>query len=62
MRFAFIPTSNYKVGQIIQVEGESMCIDHFTSSGRNLVVHSITGTPRFIFCICTDMPSIEEGA
>ena len=60
MRFAFIPKDNYKVGQIIQVHGASMCINSFTSSGRNLIVHSIGGTPRFMLCICTDMQSTEE--
>ena len=60
MRFAFVPKSNYKVGQFIQVQGEAMCIDSFTNSGRNLIVKSLDDLPIFILCICTDMPSIEE--
>ena len=58
MRFAFIPKGKYTIGQVIQVHGQSMVIDSFTHSGRNLIVHPLHGIPRFMLCICTDAQEI----
>jgi hypothetical protein len=58
MTFAFIPKANYTIGQVIQVHGQSMVIDSFTHSGRNLIVRALNGLPRFIVCICTDAKDI----
>jgi hypothetical protein len=61
MRFAFIPKSQYKIGQIIQVHGQSMRIESYTHTGRNVTVHTLEGAPKFerIICICTDSLSIQ---
>jgi hypothetical protein len=61
MTFAFIPKSNYKIGQIIMVHGEKMRVESYTHTGRNVTVCSLDDAPRFrrIVCICTDSPSIQ---
>jgi len=60
MSFAFIPKAQYRIGQIISVHGKQMRVESYTHTGRNVVVHSLEGAPRFerIVCICTDKPSI----
>ncbi len=57
MRFAFIPKGQYKIGQIIQVQGRAMRVDSFTHTGRNLIACALDNS-QFIVCICTDSPSI----
>jgi len=61
MRFAFIPKSQYKIGQIIKVHGRSMRVESYTHTGRNVIVHTLENSPKFerIVCICTDAPSIS---
>ena len=61
MKFAFIPKSQYKIGQIITVHGQRMRVESYTHTGRNVTVHTLEGAPKFerIVCICTDAPSIE---
>ena len=61
MTFAFIPKANYKIGQYITVHGKTMRVVSYTHTGRNVIVQSLLGAPRFerITCVCTDMPSIE---
>ena len=62
MKFAHIPKANYSIGQIISVHGKSMRVESYTHTGKNVVVHSLEGAPRFerVVCICTDAPSIES--
>ena len=61
MRFAFIPKGQYKIGQVINVQGRSMRIESYTHTGRNVIVHSLENSPKFerIVCICTDLQNIE---
>ena len=61
MRFAFIPTAQYKIGQIIQVHGREMRVESFTHTGRNLIACTLDGAPKFqrVACICTDSPAIQ---
>jgi hypothetical protein len=61
MKFAFIPKAHYTIGQIIAVHGKPMRVESYTHTGKNVVVHTLEGSPRFerIVCICTDAPSIE---
>lgn len=61
MRFAFIPKVQYKIGQVIQVHGQSMRVESYTHTGRNLIACTLDGSPKFerIACICTDSPDIE---
>lgn len=58
MRFAFIPKAQYKIGQIIQVQGRAMRVESFTHTGRNLIACALDNSQR-IACICTDAPSIQ---
>jgi hypothetical protein len=61
MTFAFIPKSNYKIGQIIIVHGERMRVESYTHTGKNVIVHTLENAPRFkrIVCICKDSQPIE---
>jgi hypothetical protein len=61
MKFAFIPKGQYKIGQVIQVQGRSMCVESYTHTGRNVIVCTLDNAPKFqrIVCVCTDSPSIE---
>jgi hypothetical protein len=61
MRFAFIPKAQYKIGQIIQVHGRAMRVESYTHTGRNVIVCTLDGAPKFerIACICTDSPAIQ---
>lgn len=61
MRFAFIPKATYKIGQIVNVHSKPMRVESYAHSGRNIIVHSLEGAPRFerVMCICTDSPTIE---
>jgi hypothetical protein len=61
MRFAFIPKAQYKIGQIIQVHGRDMRVESYTHTGRNVIVCTLDGAPKFerIACICTDSPAIQ---
>jgi hypothetical protein len=61
MKFAFIPKGQYKIGQVIQVQGRSMRVESYTHTGRNVIVCTLDNAPKFqrIVCVCTDSPSIE---
>ena len=61
MRFAFIPKSNYSIGDIITVHGEKMRVESYTHTGKNVTVHTLEGAPRFkrIVCVCTDSKPIH---
>jgi hypothetical protein len=58
MRFAFIPKAQYKIGQIIQVQGRAMRVESYTHTGRNLIACALDNGQR-VACICTDSPAIE---
>lgn len=64
MRFAFIPKARYTIGQVIQVHGRSMRVESYTHTGRNVVVCTLEGAPKFerVACICTDSPAIQGAA
>ena len=61
MRFAFIPKAQYKIGQIIQVQGRKMRVESYTHTGRNVIACTLEGAPKFerVACICTDSPAIQ---
>jgi len=61
MRFAFIPKAQYKIGQVIKVQGRDMRVESYTHTGRNVIVCTLEKAPKFerIACICTDSPSIQ---
>ena len=61
MRFAFIPKAQYKIGQVIKVQGRDMRVESYTHTGRNVIVCTLGKAPKFerIACICTDSPSIQ---
>ena len=60
MKFAFIPTASYTIGQVIRVHGKPMRVESYLHTGRNVTVCTLPGAPRFerIVCICTDKPAI----
>jgi hypothetical protein len=60
MKFAFIPKATYTIGQVIQVHGKPMQVESYTHTGKNVIVHSLEGAPKFerIICVCTDAPAI----
>jgi len=61
MKFAYIPKASYTIGQYIKVHGKTMRVVSYTHTGKNVIVQSLLGAPRFeqITCICTDAPAIE---
>ena len=61
MRFAFIPKAQYKIGQIIQVQGREMRVESYTHTGRNVIACTLESAPKFerVACICTDSPAIQ---
>ena len=61
MKFAFIPKTQYRIGQVIQVHGKPMRVESYTHTGKNVVVHTLENAPRFerVMCVCTDAPIIE---
>ena len=60
MKIAFIPKANYTIGQIIRVHGQPMRVESYTHTGKNVIVHTLEGAPKFqrIVCICTDGEAI----
>ena len=61
MRFAFIPKAQYKIGQVLKVQGRDMRVESYTHTGRNVIACTLDNAPKFerIACICTDSPSIQ---
>ena len=61
MKFAFIPKAQYKIGQVIQVQGRSMRVESYTHTGRNVIACTLDGAPKFerVVCVCTDLPAIQ---
>lgn len=62
MKFAYIPKGEYKIGQIINVQGKPMQVESYTHTGKNVTVHSLPDAPKFerIVCIVTDAEPIVE--
>lgn len=62
MRFTYIPKGEYKIGQVLQVQGKPMRIESYSHTGANLIVTTLAGAPRFerMVCICTDDQPIGE--
>lgn len=60
MKFAFIPLGSYKIGQLIRVHGQTMRVESYTHTGRNVVAHTLEGAPKFerVVCICTNVEPI----
>jgi hypothetical protein len=61
MKFAYIPRGEYKIGQVLQVHGRPMKIESYAHTGKNLIVTTVEGAPRFerMVCICTNDQPIE---
>lgn len=62
MKFAFIPTGHYKIGQVLNVQGREMRVESYSHTGRNVTVCTLDSAPKFerVVCICTDEEVIEE--
>lgn len=62
MKFAFVPVADYKLGQVIEVNGCLMRVESFTPAGRNFHASSIDETPasQGVLCIVTDQGPIVE--
>lgn len=56
MRFTYIPTGSYTIGQVLQVREKPMRVESYSHTGKNLIVTTVAGAPRFerMICICTD--------
>ena len=56
MKFAYIPVAEYKIGQILRIQGKPMKVESYTHTGKNVIVTTLVGAPRFerLICICTD--------
>ena len=62
MKFAFIPKGEYKIGQVLNVQGRDMRVESYSHTGKNVVVTTIESAPKFerVVCVCTDSEPIEE--
>lgn len=62
MRFAFIPKAQYRIGQIIGVQGRKMRVESYTHIGRNLIACTLDTATKFerVVCICTDSLPVTE--
>lgn len=58
MKFAFIPKADYKIGQIIKVQGRKARVVAYSHTGRNVQVAMLEGKPERMICICTDAQPI----
>jgi hypothetical protein len=60
MRFAYIPKGDYRIGQVLEVQGMPMRVESYSHTGRNVVVHSLQDAAKFerIVCIATDAEPI----
>lgn len=61
MKFVYVPMAEYKIGQILQVQGKLMKVESYAHTGKNLIVTTLEGAPRFerLMCICTDDQPIK---
>jgi hypothetical protein len=60
MKFAFIPKGDYRIGQILEVQGRQCRVAEYSHTGKNVVVAPLTGRPERILCITTDAEPITE--
>lgn len=62
MSFAFLPKGEYKIGQIIDVQGEKMQVVARSYTGKNIEAEYVSGPKIFKrrVIILTDAPSIAE--
>jgi hypothetical protein len=59
MKFVFIPKAQYRIGQVIHVQGRRAQVVAYAHTGRNVEVATLEGKPERILCICTDNEPIE---
>ncbi len=55
MKFIFVPKRDYKVGDIIIVNGKKLLIDRFAKYGQihpNFVARTLADAPKFEQCLC----------
>jgi len=64
MKFAYIPRGESKIGQVLQVRDRPMRVESYAHTGKNLIVTTLEGAPRFerMVCICTDDQPIMGSA
>jgi len=62
MKFAFIPKGEYKIGQVLNVQGRDMRVESYSHTGKNVIVTTLERAPKFerVVCVCTDAEPIEE--
>jgi len=56
MKFAYVPAAEYKIGQVIKVQGRKMIV----ISTAPMVAAPLTGNAQRVICIATDAQAIEE--
>lgn len=61
MKFLFAPTGNYRIQQIVEINGEKYRVESVPLSGRSMVVVT-HGAKKFqrTHVVLTDEPPIEE--
>jgi len=61
MKFAFIPKGEYKIGQVLNVQGRDMRVESYSHTGKNVIVTTLENAPKFerVVCVCTDSEPIE---
>ena len=59
MKFVFMPKAQYRIGQVIHVQGRRAQVVRYSHTGRNVEVATLEGKPERILCICTDNEPIE---
>lgn len=62
MKFAFIPKKEYRIGQVIDVQGRKMRVVSYSHTGKNVIVCTLEGAEKFerVLCIVTDNEPIVE--
>ena len=62
MSFAFLPKGEYKIGQVIEVNGEKMQVVARSLTGKNLEAEYVSGPKIFKrkIIVLTDAPPIVE--
>ena len=61
MKFANIPKAEYKIGQTITVLGRKCCVESYSHTGKNVVVHTLDdGRFQRIVCLVSDSEPIVE--
>jgi hypothetical protein len=62
MTFKFIPRGDYRIGQVIEVDGRQMQVESYSHTGKNVVVTTLPGSAKFerILCVTVDGDPILE--